>query len=55
LLAAFKQLQVNQYQQANLLFNKSVQRERAIRRFVSSLKTVLSAGMKNAFYQPQLT
>lgn len=55
LLAAFKNLQANEYQQTNLSFSKSVQRERVIRRFISSLKSVLSAGMKNAFCQPQLT
>ena len=55
LLAAFKELQANQYQQTNLSFSKSIQRERVIRRFISSLKSVLSAGMNNAFYQPQLT
>lgn len=55
LLAAFKQLQANQYQETKALFNKSVQRERVIRRFISSLKTVLTAGTKNMFFQPQLT
>lgn len=55
LLAAFKELQANEYQQTNLSFSKSVQRERVIRRFISSLKSVLSAGMKNTFAQPQLT
>jgi hypothetical protein len=53
-LAAFKKLQATEYQQTKALFNKSVQRERVIRRFISSLKNVLSAGMKDAFVQPQL-
>jgi hypothetical protein len=55
LLAAFKELQSNQYQETKALFNKSVQRERVIRRFISGLKGILSAAMKNAFFQPQLT
>jgi hypothetical protein len=55
LLAAFKQLQANEYQQTKALFNKSVQRERVIRRFIGSLKSVLTAGMRNEFFQPQLT
>lgn len=54
-LAALKQLQANQYRDTKALFNKSSQRERVIRRFISSLKTVLSAGMKNSFLQPELT
>lgn len=55
LLAAFKELQGNQYQETKALYNKSVQREKVIRHFISGLKSVLSAGMKNAFFQPQLT
>jgi hypothetical protein len=55
LLAAMKQLQGNQYQQTKALFNKSAQRERVIRRFVSSFKNVLTAGIRNEFFQPQLT
>jgi hypothetical protein len=55
LLAAFKQLQANQYLQTKALFNKSAQRERVIRRFISSLKEVLTAGIRNSFFQPQLT
>lgn len=53
-LAAFKKLQATEYQQTKAHYNKSVQRERVIRRFIASLKTVLSAGIKGAFVQPQL-
>jgi hypothetical protein len=53
-LAAFKKLQAAEYQQTKAHFNKSVQRERVIRRFINSLKIVLSAGIKGAFVQPQL-
>lgn len=55
LLAALKGLQANQYQDTKALFNKSVQRERVIRRFIGSLRTVLLAGVKNAYVQPQLS
>ena len=55
LLAAFKQLQANQYLQTKALFSKSAQRERVIRRFISSLKEVLTAGIRDSFYQPQLS
>jgi hypothetical protein len=55
LLAAFKHLQANEYQQTKALFNKSIQRERVIRRFINSFKSVLSAAMKNTFLQPQST
>lgn len=55
LLAAFKQLQAEEYQQTKALFKKSVQRERVIRRFISRFKNVLTAGIKNTFLQPQLT
>ena len=54
LLAAFKNLQANQYRDTKELFGKSVQRERVIRRFISSLKTVLTAAIKNSFWQPQV-
>jgi hypothetical protein len=54
LLAALKQLQLNEYQQTKALFNKSAQREQVIRRFISSLKNVLTAGIRNSFYQSQL-
>lgn len=53
-LAALKDLQANQYQDTKALFSKSVQRERVIRRFISGLKSTLSAAMKNTFFQPQL-
>ena len=55
LLAALKQVQGREYQETKTLFKKSVQRERIIRRFISSLKNVLTAGIKNAYFQPQLT
>lgn len=54
LLAAFKDLQANQYQDTKALFNKNTQRERVIRRFIGSFRTVLTAGIRNAFFQPQL-
>jgi hypothetical protein len=54
LLAALKQLQANEYRETKALFNKSTQRERVIRRFISSLKSVLSAAIKNVYFQPQL-
>ena len=54
LLAALKQLQANEYRQSKALFNKSTQREQVIRRFISSLKNVLTAAVRNSFYQPQL-
>jgi hypothetical protein len=54
LLAAFKKLQANQYQETKALFRKSEQRERVIRRFISCLKSTITAGTKNAFFQPQL-
>lgn len=53
LLAALKELQVNEYQQTKALFNKSTQREQVIRRFISSLKNVLTAGIRNSYYQSQ--
>jgi|GEM_PF-1044661 len=49
LLAALKQLQVNEYQQTRALFKKSSQRERVIRRFITQLKSILSAGCKNEY------
>lgn len=49
LLAALKQLQVNEYQQTKTLFKKSSQRERVIRRFINQLKSILSAGCKNQY------
>ncbi|MDQ3279656.1 MAG: hypothetical protein M3Q06_15120 [Bacteroidota bacterium] len=55
LLAALKQLQAREYQQTKVLFKKSEQREKVIRRFISSLKTVLSAAIKNVYLQPQFT
>jgi hypothetical protein len=55
LLAALKELQTNQYQDTKEKFKKSNQREQVIRRFVNHLKIILTTGMKNAFYQPQLT
>jgi len=55
LLAALKQLQANQYQETKALFRKSVQRERVIRRFISSLKSTLTAAAKISFPEPQLT
>ena len=54
LLAALKELQANQYREAKLLYAKSVQRERAIRRFLSALKTTLTAGIRGVFFEPQL-
>lgn len=55
LLAALKRVQADEYEQTKVLFKKSAQRERVIRRFISSFKTVLTAGIKNTFPQPQLT
>jgi hypothetical protein len=55
MLAAFKQLQANQYQDTKARFNKNTQRERVIRRFIGSFKTVLTAAMRNGFFQPQFT
>lgn len=49
LLAALKDLQTNEYQQTRLLFKKSSQRERVIRRFITQLKSILSAGCKNEY------
>lgn len=54
MLAAFKDLQNNQYQETKAIFSKREQRERVIRRFISGLKSVLSAGVKNNFVQPEL-
>lgn len=53
LLSALKELQANQYRETKLLYNKSVQREKAIRRFVSGLKSILTAGIRNEFSEPQ--
>lgn len=53
LLAAFKQLQSNQYQQTKAFFKKSTQRESVIRRFSNSLKSVLTAAIRNEYFQPQ--
>lgn len=53
LLAALKQLQAREYQQTKVLFKKSEQRERVIRRFISSLKSILTAANKNSYLQPQ--
>ena len=52
LLAALKGLQANQYRDTKALFNKSVQRERVIRRFIGSLKEVLTAATRNVFFYP---
>jgi hypothetical protein len=49
LLAALKQLQSNEYQQTKVMFKKSSQRERVIRRFITQLKSILSAGCKNEY------
>lgn len=49
LLAALKQLQVNQFQDTKAFFKKNTQREQVIRRFVSQLKLILSAACKNQF------
>jgi hypothetical protein len=49
LLSALKQLQMNEYQQTRNMFKKSSQRERVIRRFISQLKAILSAGCKNEY------
>ena len=53
LLAALKGLQANEYQDTKALFPKSAQRERVIRRFIRSLREVLTAAMRNAFLTPQ--
>lgn len=55
LLAAFKHLQSHQYQETKALFRKNTQREQVIRRFCNSLKSVLTAGIKNQFLQPALS
>ena len=49
LLDALKQLQSHQYQDTKAYFKKSSQREQVIRQFISKLKTVLSAGIKNSY------
>jgi len=54
LLAALKNLQSNQYQNTMERFKKSNQRELVIKRFINQLKIVLTTGMKNSFYEPQL-
>lgn len=54
LLAAFKQVQLNEYRQTKALFKKNTQRERVIARFISSVKAVLSTGMRNGFLHPQV-
>lgn len=54
LLAAFKQIQYDQYQKTKALFRKSSHREQVIRRFCNSLKGVLTAGIRNDYFQPQL-
>lgn len=48
-LASLKQLQMNEYQETKNLFKKSSQRERVIRRFISQLKSILSASCKNDY------
>jgi hypothetical protein len=53
LLSALKQIQAYQYQDTKSFFKKSSQREQVIRRFISSFKNVLSAGIKNMFFTPQ--
>ena len=55
LLAALKQLQANQYQQTKALFRKSTQREKVIGRFINELKNILTAGVKDAYFHPQLS
>lgn len=55
LLAALKQVQFNQYQQTNALFKKSTQREQSIRRFITSVKSVLATGIRNGFVNPKLS
>ena len=47
LLAAFKELEGDQYRHAKEFFRKSSQREYAIRQFIFRFKTVLAMGMKN--------
>lgn len=54
LLAALKQIQLNQYHQTTALFKKNTQRERIIRRFITSVKLVLATGIRNGFVNPQL-
>ncbi|HUC83045.1 MAG TPA: hypothetical protein VMR70_19205 [Flavisolibacter sp.] len=49
LLAALKFLQMNGYQETKTLFKKSLQRERVIRKFISQLRSILSAGCKNQY------
>lgn len=54
-LAALKQVQSNEYQQTKALFKKNTQRERVIARFMSSLKAVLSTGVRNGFLHEQVS
>lgn len=54
LLAALKNLQANQYQETKAFFKKNTQREKVIRKFANSFKSVLTAAMKNEYLQPQL-
>ena len=55
LLAAINELQANQYQQTQSLYKKSSQREAAIRKFSSQLKSLLSAAGKNQFFSPPVS
>jgi hypothetical protein len=53
LLAALKKIQVSEYQDTKAYFKKNTQREKVIRRFISSIKNALSTAVKNGFAQPQ--
>ena len=55
LLASLKQLQAKEYENTKTYFRKNVQREQAIRKFSNGLKSILTAGAKDAFFHPQLT
>jgi hypothetical protein len=46
LLALFKNLEANQYQDTKAHFRKSSQREQVIKRFINQFKIVLAIGIK---------
>lgn len=54
-LAALKNLQAGPYQETQMKYNKSIQREKVIRKFANQLKAVFSQAIRNCYFTPQLS
>ncbi len=52
LLAALKQLQVEEYAATSAKFAKAAQREKTIRRFINSFRNILTKASKNLYIKP---